>query len=325
MNIGIMGSGAWGTALAIHFGLHHHNVWLWSHNSAHVDQLQHERCNQRYLPHFILPDSVTPTTDLNRADVIIIATPVAALRSSAVKLAEARLGHIPLLAACKGFEQQTGLLPHQVLMEVLPANNYIGILSGPSFAQELAQQKPCAVTLASANLVWIKDLAVQLNNTVLRLYANQDVIGAAVGGAVKNVMAIASGIADGLHYGKNAQVALITRGLAEISRLTLALGGQQATLMGLSGMGDLLLTCTGTLSRNRKVGLLLAQGKSLAQALAELGHVAEGVYTVEEVCRQAENLGVDMPIAMLLQQLLHDNINIQSVAETLMGRVPTLE
>ncbi|MDF7675425.1 NAD(P)-dependent glycerol-3-phosphate dehydrogenase [Neisseriaceae bacterium ESL0693] len=325
MKIGIMGSGAWGTALAIHFALHQHQVWLWSHRAEHVAQLQQQRCNQRYLPDFQLPDLVVPTATLAMADVVIIATPVAALRSSARQLVAAGLGEVPVLAACKGFEQQTGLLPHQVLAEVLPHNTCIGVLSGPSFAQELAQQQPCAVTLASSDIDWIRDLAARLNNNVLRLYANHDVVGAAVGGAVKNVMAIANGIADGLHYGKNAQVALITRGLAEISRLALALGARQNTLMGLSGMGDLILTCTGALSRNRKVGLLLAEGKSLPQALAELGHVAEGVYTVEEVCRQAERLGVDMPIAMLLRQLFHGNINVHSLAETLMEREPTLE
>lgn len=325
MKIGIMGSGAWGTALAIHFALHQHQVWLWSHRAEHTAQLQQQRCNQRYLPDFSLPDGVVPTTTLMAADVVIVATPVAALRHSAQLLAESGLGNVPLLAACKGFEQQTGLLPHQVLAQILPHNECIGVLSGPSFAQELAQQQPCAVTLASADLEWIRDLATQLNTNVLRLYANHDVIGAAVGGAVKNVMAIASGIADGLHYGKNAQVALMTRGLAEISRLALALGAQQNTLMGLSGMGDLILTCTGALSRNRKVGLLLAEGKSLAQALAELGHVAEGVYTVEEVCRQAEIRGVEMPIAMLLRRLLHGDISVHSLAETLMERAPTME
>lgn len=325
MKIGVMGSGAWGTALAIHFALHHHSVWLWSHNPAHVAQLQQQRCNERYLPDFVLPENILPVADLLPAEVIIIATPVAALRSSAIKLREAGLGDVPVLAVCKGFEQQTGLLPHQVLAEVLPDNKTIGLLTGPSFAQELAQQQPCAVTLASANMAWIQHLAVKLNTAVLRLYANQDVTGAAVGGAVKNVLAIATGIADGLNYGMNAKVALMTRGLAEISRLALALGGQQATLMGLSGMGDLILTCTGSLSRNRKVGWLLAQGKSLAQALAELGHVAEGVYTVEEVCRQAERLGVDMPIALLLKQLLHGNIDVTASAEILMERAPRAE
>ncbi len=325
MNIGVLGAGAWGTALAIHFALHSHKVWLWTHNIQHVQQLQQQRQNQRYLPGFDLPENLAAVAELASAELIIIATPVAALRQSAQKLVDAGLSDVPIIAACKGFEQQTGLLPQQVLAEVMPKNPCIGVLSGPSFAQELAQQLPCAVTLASENFVWIQELAASLNNTVLRLYANADVIGAAVGGAVKNVMAIATGIADGLNYGINARVALMTRGMAEISRLNQALGGQAATLMGLSGMGDLILTCTGSLSRNRRVGLLLAEGKSLPEALTELGHVAEGVYTVEEVCRQAASLGVDMPVACILKQLFDGCIEVQEMAEILMERAPKVE
>ncbi|WP_371688022.1 NAD(P)H-dependent glycerol-3-phosphate dehydrogenase [Snodgrassella alvi] len=325
MNIGVLGAGAWGTALAIHFALHSHKVWLWTHNIQHVQQLQQQRQNQRYLPGFDLPENLAAVAELASAELIIIATPVAALRQSAQKLVDAGLSDVPIIAACKGFEQQTGLLPQQVLAEVMPKNPCIGVLSGPSFAQELAQQLPCAVTLASENFVWIQALAASLNNTVLRLYANADVIGAAVGGAVKNVMAIATGIADGLNYGINARVALMTRGMAEISRLNQALGGQAATLMGLSGMGDLILTCTGSLSRNRRVGLLLAEGKSLPEALTELGHVAEGVYTVEEVFRQAASLGVDMPVACILKQLFDDCIEVQEMAEILMERTPKTE
>lgn len=325
MNIGVLGAGAWGTALAIHFALHSHKVWLWTHNIQHVQQLQQQRQNQRYLPGFDLPENLAAVAEPASAELIIIATPVAALRQSAQKLVDAGLSDVPIIAACKGFEQQTGLLPQQVLAEVMPKNPCIGVLSGPSFAQELAQQLPCAVTLASENFVWIQALAASLNNTVLRLYANADVIGAAVGGAVKNVMAIATGIADGLNYGINARVALMTRGMAEISRLNQALGGQAATLMGLSGMGDLILTCTGSLSRNRRVGLLLAEGKSLPEALTELGHVAEGVYTVEEVCRQAASLKVDMPVACILKQLFDGCIEVQEMAEILMERSPKVE
>jgi glycerol-3-phosphate dehydrogenase (NAD(P)+) len=325
MKIGVLGAGAWGTALGIHFALHGHQVWLWSHNDDHVRQLQQQRTNIRYLSDFQLPQKLVPTSELMSADLIIIATPVAALRQSALKLVSAGFDKVPVIAACKGFEKQTGLLPHQVLAEAMPQNTSIGVLSGPSFAEELARQLPCAVTLASTNFIWIQELAAALNNTVLRLYANEDVIGAAVGGAVKNVMAIATGIADGLNYGINARVALMTRGMAEIGRLNHALGGQATTLMGLSGMGDLILTCTGALSRNRRVGLLLAEGKSLPESLTKLGHVAEGVYTVEEVCRQAVRLGVDMPIASILQQLFQGQIKVGAMAEMLMERSPKAE
>ena len=258
-------------------------------------------------------------------DLVIVATPVAGLRSSAAALQASGLGLVPVLAACKGFEQGTGLLPQQVLADVLAGNDCIGLLSGPSFAQELAQQLPCAVTLASANLPWVKALSGALNTPVLRLYANQDVVGVGVGGAVKNVMAIATGIADGLNYGMNARAALMTRGLAEISRLSLALGAEATTLMGLAGMGDLILTCTGSLSRNRRVGLMLAEGKNLQQILLELGHVAEGVYTIDEAQRQARQLGVDMPVVQVLHDLIHGKIDVAAVAEVLMDRRPKVE
>ena len=326
MNICIMGAGAWGTALAIHFAHHGHQVALWTHNADHAAVLAAERSNRRYLPDFDFPPALSVLSQLPAAaDLVIVATPVAGLRSSAVALQAAGLGQVPVLAACKGFEQGTGLLPQLVLADVLAGNGCIGLLSGPSFAQELAQQLPCAVTLAAANLSWIKTLSGALNTPVLRLYANQDVVGVAVGGAVKNVMAIATGIADGLNYGMNARAALMTRGLAEISRLSLALGAEATTLMGLAGMGDLILTCTGSLSRNRRVGLMLAEGKNLQQILLELGHVAEGVYTIDEAQRQAQQLGVDMPVVQVLHDLIHGKIDVAAVAEVLMDRRPKVE
>lgn len=325
MNICVMGAGAWGTALAIHFA-RRHPVHLWTHNSEHARQLAAEGENRRYLPGFAFPPGLVCGDGLpEQADLVIIATPVAGLRAAAERLRAAGREQVPVLAACKGFEQGSGLLPHQVLAAVLPHNTTLGLLSGPSFAQELAQQLPCAVTLAADNLPWISALAEKLNTPVLRLYGNGDTVGVAVGGAVKNVMAIATGLADGLGYGMNARAALMTRGLAEISRLALALGGEATTLMGLAGMGDLILTCTGSLSRNRKVGLLLAEGKDLAQVLAELGHVAEGVYTVEEVQRQAQVWGIEMPVTELLYRLLHGEADVRTVAETLMGRPPKVE
>ncbi|WP_037585384.1 NAD(P)H-dependent glycerol-3-phosphate dehydrogenase [Stenoxybacter acetivorans] len=325
MNITVMGAGAWGTALAVHFSQHAHAVSLWTHTDEHAAQLRQDRANRLYLPDFTFPDSLVIDTEVKPADLIIIATPMSALRESAVRLQDCGLADTPILAACKGFEQETGLLPHQVLQEVLLHNRCIGVLSGPSFAQELAQQLPCAITLASNNVFWAEEAAARLNSRVLRLYANADVIGAAVGGAVKNVMAIATGIADGLACGMNARAALITRGLAEITRLALAMGAQATTLMGLAGMGDLILTCTGSLSRNRKVGLLLVEGKDLPSILQELGHVAEGIYTIEETVRQARLLNVDMPITTVLHQLLHEQIDVSAVAECLMEREPKTE
>lgn len=326
MKIGVMGAGAWGSALAIHFAHHGHEVCLWTHNAEHAAVLQATRTNTRYLPGFVFPAALSVSTTLPaHCDLMLIATPVAGLRQSAQRMVAAGLGQVPVLAACKGFEQGSGLLPHQVLISELADNDTVGLLSGPSFAQELAQQLPCAVTLASTHLDWVHALSLALNSSVLRLYANQDVVGVAVGGAVKNVMAIATGIADGLGYGMNARAALMTRGLAEVSRLALAMGAQATTLMGLAGMGDLILTCTGSLSRNRRVGLLLAEGKSLAQILAELGHVAEGVYTIEEAHQQARRLGVEMPVVAVLYELIHGRIDVGAVAEHLLGRRPKIE
>lgn len=321
-----MGAGAWGTALAIHFSQHQHQVYLWTHRSEHSQYMQQQRNNSRYLPGFsfdlaIQVGDVLPET----TDLVIIATPVSALRESVQRLENAKLGDVPILIACKGFEQKTGLLPHQVAKQILPDNHCIGLLSGPSFAQELASQLPCAVTISSDNTQWSTHLCRQLNTTVLRLYDNPDMIGVAVGGALKNVLAIATGIADGLNCGMNARAALMTRGLAEIARLSTALGGHEVTVMGLSGMGDLVLTCTGSLSRNRQVGLLLAKNKPLEQILVELGHVAEGVYTVDSAMQLAQQLNIDMPITYVVYQLLHGYATADTIVEYLMGRQPKTE
>ncbi|AIL33140.1 NAD(P)H-dependent glycerol-3-phosphate dehydrogenase [Basilea psittacipulmonis] len=326
MNILVMGAGAWGTALALHFA-QTHQVSLWSRRAEHVDEMKREHENAQYLPGFPLDGlNLLHTLEHHSFDLVLLATPVNALRQTAVYLKQAGLSNVPALVACKGFEQGTGLLPHEVLKEVYGSSaTKIGILSGPSFAQELAQKLPCAVVLASDNLHWVEALCLELNTPILRLYANQDVVGVAVGGAVKNVLAIATGISDGLGLGLNARAALITRGLAEITRLAVAMGANVTTLMGLSGIGDMILTCTGSLSRNRTVGLLLAEGKTLATILKELGHVAEGVLTVEEVVRQSQSHGVEMPIAQLLYQLIKDHINISQVKEILMERVPKQE
>ncbi|OAM26377.1 glycerol-3-phosphate dehydrogenase [Eikenella longinqua] len=321
MQICIIGAGAWGTALAIHFAQNGQQVSLWTREREHATAMRAERSNTGYLKNFPFPATLSiADTPPPRPDLVIIATPTAGLRGSLQTLRQWGWSNIPLLTACKGFEQGSGLLPHQVARQELPDNSRIGILSGPSFAQELAQQLPCAVTLASSNLPWVESLAAELSSAVLRLYANDDMVGVGVGGAVKNVMAIAVGIADGLQYGLNARAALMTRGLAEINRLALALGAKQTTLMGLAGMGDLILTCTGALSRNRQVGLKLAEGKPLPTILAELGHVAEGVYTIREAGVQAAKLGIDMPITRILNELLDGKINVGSVAERLMLR-----
>lgn len=328
MNIAVIGAGAWGTALAIHFA-HDHSVTLWTRSAEDCAKMAAVRENQRYLTGFAFPENLQIADSLAAAcldaDLILIATSVAGLRPTLSALKALNAAHKPMITACKGFEEGTGLLPHEVILDVCPEHQHYGALSGPSFAQELAQGLPCAVTLASPNEAWITAVAQQLNNQTLRLYANTDLIGAAIGGAVKNVMAIATGIADGLHYGLNARAALMTRGLAEINRLAIASGAQNTTLMGLAGMGDLILTCTGNLSRNRTVGLKLAEDKSLNTILAELGHVAEGVKTTKEVARLAQVRGIDMPITDTINELLAGNIKVKAVAERLMMRDPKQE
>ena len=329
MNITILGTGAWGTALGIHFALHQHHVKMWTHNREHAQTMQETRRNDRYLAGFGLPKSLSVYEEIGDAladsELVLVVTPVVGLRASVELLKENGAGHLPILTACKGFELDSGLLTFQVVKEVLPENDTIGVLSGPSFAQELAQQLPCAVCLSSENSQWINHLTHQLNTNIMRLYANDDIIGVSVGGAVKNVMAIATGLSDGLGYGLNARAALVTRGLAEITRLAVAMGAQYKTMMGLAGMGDLILTCTGALSRNRKVGLGLAQGKSLHEVLKEIGHVAEGIPTIEEVHNAAALHQIDMPITDMLYQLVRNELAAKDVMERLMQREPKTE
>lgn len=328
MNITILGAGAWGTALALHFA-QTHMVTLWTHGEAHAHELQKDRSNVQYLKNFLFPDTLAVSTDfieaVSDADLILIATPVVGLRPSLQKLKNIFFQDKPILWVCKGFEAKTGLLPHQVLQQELPNHKFYGALSGPSFAQELAQGLPCAVSLASPNYEWVEALAKDLNNSVMRLYANKDLVGVEVGGAVKNVMAIATGVADGLSFGLNARAALITRGLAEMNRLASCLGAESNTLMGLAGVGDLILTCTGSLSRNRSVGLKLAEGKNLTEILNELGHVAEGVSTAYETKNLAIKYQIEMPITQAVCTLLDGKTDPYKVVGALMMRAPKTE
>jgi glycerol-3-phosphate dehydrogenase (NAD(P)+) len=232
---------------------------------------------------------------------------------------------IPLVWLCKGFETETALLAHQVVAEILPATFPRGVLSGPSFAQEVAQGLPTALVLASDDVQFARHAAQSLHNPRLRIYASNDVVGVEVGGAVKNVLAIAAGISDGMGFGYNTRAALLTRGLSEMTRLGIKLGGRAETLGGLSGVGDLILTCTGDLSRNRKVGLLLAQKYDLPSILRELGHVAEGVYTVRAVHQLVQKLGVEMPICEAVYRILYEQVEAASAVEELLNRAPNIE
>jgi glycerol-3-phosphate dehydrogenase (NAD(P)+) len=327
MKITLLGAGAWGTALAIAFA-GKHEVVLWSRELDVAVDLQNTRENHRFFPGYKLPESVAISTDFAAAvagaELLVVATPIAGLRPTVERLASLKVA-LPVLWVCKGFEAGTGKLPHQVVTEVLGSQVVCGALSGPSFAEEVAAGQPTAIALAANNPVFAREAARQLHSPRLRIYANDDLVGVEVGGAVKNVLAIATGACDGLGLGLNSRAALMTRGLAEIARLGLALGGQRETFMGLAGMGDLILTCTGDLSRNRRVGLGLAENKLLPQILEELGHVAEGVYTAREVDRLARQLDVDMPISAAVAAVLDGKLSAAQAVEQLMARDPKEE
>ncbi len=318
----VIGAGAWGTALANSYA-NAHQASLWSIEPEHLADMRREGENKRYLPGIPLHPGIEFIEDFDQActaaELAIVATPVAGLRPTLKRIA---LGFpaLPVLWVCKGFEAGTGKLPHEVASEYLAPHTGRGVLTGPSFAQEVAAALPCAITLASADMNFARHWAEQLMHPRLRLYANDDIIGAEIGGAVKNVLAIAAGISDGLGYGYNARAALLTRGLAEIARLSASLGGRRETLMGLAGMGDLILTATGDLSRNRRVGLALAEGKNLATILEELGHVAEGVLTTETVVARADANGVDMPITRAVRDVLIGKLDPRDAMEQLMTR-----
>lgn len=352
MKIVVLGAGAWGTALALSAckdPTSQHHVTLWARDAAQAAAMQARRENARYLPGVTLPSALgiscanlpgagaapnglnSATQDsfgalIGGADLIILATPMAGLRAMLAHLSACR---VPVVWLCKGFEaaqssESFGLLAHEIQAQVAP-DLIAGGLSGPSFALEVARGQPTALVAASAHAVVRETLVAAFHSPTLRVYANDDIVGVEVGGAVKNVLAIAVGLCDGLSLGLNARAALITRGLAEMTRLGGALGAQTETFMGLTGLGDLVLTATGDMSRNRRVGLALAQGQTLAQAVASLGHVAEGVYSARTVVQRASHLGVEMPIAQAVLALLDGQIKPTEAVAELMGRDPASE
>jgi len=336
MKIIVLGGGAWGTALAMNAAqnpLTRHAVTLWARDPAQAAAMQAQRVNARYLPGMALPDALQVidgsaavlAETVQAQDLVIVATPMAGLRGVLQQIRDFRQ---PVAWLCKGFEPAVsgcfGLLAHEIQAQAAP-DLIAGVLSGPSFAEEVARGQPTALVAASSHARVREALVAAFHSPTLRVYANDDIVGVEVGGAVKNVLAIATGLCDGLNLGLNARAALITRGLAEMTRLGLALGARMETFMGLSGLGDLVLTATGDLSRNRKVGLLLAQGLSLQQAVASLGHVAEGVYCARTVVQRALGLGVEMPIAQSVVALLDGQMQPAQAVAALMGRGPANE
>ena len=346
MKIVILGAGAWGTALAVNAaraaGVTRHQVTLWARDAAQLERLRAERANTRYLPGVALPGALalqgggeaSLAQAIDGQDLVIVATPVSAARSLLQRLRDAGA---PVAWLSKGFEapltaaspftsssEPFGLMVHELRAQVA-INLRAGVLSGPSFALEVARGQPTALVAASEHAEVREALVAAFHSASLRIYASRDVIGVEVGGAVKNVLAIAAGLCDGLQLGLNARAALITRGLAEMTRLGVALGARAETFTGLSGLGDLVLTATGDLSRNRKVGLLLARGKTLPEVLESLGHVAEGVYCARTVVQRAASLGVEMPIAQSVVALLDGKLRPSEAVAVLMERGPKTE
>ncbi|MFO1216238.1 MAG: NAD(P)H-dependent glycerol-3-phosphate dehydrogenase [Burkholderiaceae bacterium] len=333
MKISVLGAGAWGTALAMAASARHDTL-LWTRDTRQAELMQAQRRNARYLPEVALPAQLRIGTDHDaalrhaQAGLLVIATPMAALRE---RLAALPPG-MPALWLCKGFEAGSGALGHEIAAEVRPAVA-AGVLSGPSFALEVARGQPTALVAASADAALCEAAVQAFHSDTLRVYRSADPVGVEVGGAVKNVLAIATGLVDGLaaredppqRPGLNARAALVTRGLAEMTRLGVALGARAETFMGLSGLGDLVLTATGDLSRNRRVGLLLAQGLALPDILAQLGHVAEGVYSASTVLARAERARVQMPIAQAVVEVLAGRLQPGQAMQQLMSREATSE
>ena len=329
MNLTVLGAGAWGTALAVS-AVARHPTRLWARDAAQAAQMRASRSNERYLAGVTLPDALQIDVDFDAAlahardGLVIVATPMAALDEMLRRIGPRAAGVVWL---CKGFEERSGRLGHEIAREVAPQLR-VGVLSGPSFAIEVARGQPTALVAASSDAGLCEEAVDALHSESLRIYTSDDPVGVEVGGAVKNVLAIATGIADGMPareggaagLGLNARAALITRGLAEMTRLGVALGARAETFMGLSGLGDLVLTATGDLSRNRSVGRLLAQGLPLSRILAELGHVAEGVSTAPMVLQRAAVLGVEMPIVQAVVDVLDGRSTPERALEQLMGR-----
>ena len=320
MRLAILGAGAWGSALAVTLA-RSHAVTLWTRDASRLQAIARTR-ESPYLPGIRLPDSVAFSSDaraaVRAADLTLVATSTQGIAPTHDGLGSPE--GISLLWACKGFDPATGRLPHEIVATSAKGCRHAGALSGPSFALEIAKGLPAALTIASNDAAFAASTAAALNNPPLRIYSSTDLIGVELGGALKNVMAIAAGISDGLGLGANARAALVTRGLAEMARLGVRMGGQPDTFMGLTGLGDLVLTATGDLSRNRAVGLRLAQGIALEKILSELGHVAEGVHTARSALALAARHEVDMPITKAVCEVLFEGLEPMRAVGNLLGR-----
>ncbi|HHH47659.1 MAG TPA: NAD(P)-dependent glycerol-3-phosphate dehydrogenase [Gammaproteobacteria bacterium] len=324
MRFAVLGAGSWGTALAMLLADNGHDVTLWAHHESAAEAMRRERANERYLPGIPFPDSLQVTADLAAAvddvDVVLIVVPSHAFRETAHKLAPLLKPGQKVAWGTKGLEPGTRKLLHEVAREELGASVSMAVVSGPTFAKEVARKLPGAVTVASQDTEFALALARALHNDHFRAYTGDDITGVEIGGAVKNVMAIATGTADGMGFGANARAALIARGLAEMQRLGRALGARDETFTGLTGLGDLVLTCTDDQSRNRRLGLAIGQGKSIDETVKEIGQVVEGINTCKEVHELAKEKGVDMPITEQVYLIVHEGHTPEQALRDLMER-----
>ncbi len=328
-SIAVLGAGSWGTALAIHLARAGHAVSLWGNEPAQIDRLRQQRCNQQYLPDIAFPDGLLPVSRLAQAlqDAawVLLAIPSHAIRGFLQQHRALFSADQGLAWASKGLEQGSGKLIHQIVSEECPQCEQLAVMSGPTFAGEVARNLPTAITVATRSVSFGQQIADDLHSGRFRVYLSDDIIGVEIGGALKNVLAIAAGAADGLGFGANTRAALITRGLAEMMRLGERMGGRRETFMGLAGMGDLILTCTDDQSRNRRMGLLLAQGKSQDTIHREIGQAIEGVKTAREAARLASQYDVDLPIITQTYKVLYEGLAIEEAVRYLLSRKSSQE
>lgn len=324
VKVAVLGAGSWGTALASLLARNGHDTVIWGRDANQVRSINEAHENTRYLPGISLPESLKASTDLadtvRDADFILVVTPSHAFKETIQALAPHRKPGVGVAWASKGFEPGSGRFLHEVADGILGADVPLAVVTGPSFAKEVTQGLPTAVTVHSDDAEFAQTVAEALHGPAFRAYTGNDMMGAELGGAMKNVLAVATGVADGMGLGLNARAGLITRGLNEMLRLNHALGGRAETLMGLAGLGDLVLTATGDLSRNRRLGLALGQGQSIAEAVASIGQVVESIQTCDEVMRLAERFGMDLPISALVQRVLHQEITPQEGLKMLLAR-----
>ncbi|MGH8558042.1 MAG: NAD(P)H-dependent glycerol-3-phosphate dehydrogenase [Methylococcales bacterium] len=320
----VLGAGSWGSAMAVLIARNGHRTRLWGRNATHMAELERERCNKRYLPDIRLPDNLELSCDLTQSvrdrDILMIAVPSHAFRSVLEQI-QSHIGPTTRIAwATKGLDPKSGGLLHETVGELFPKQPSIAVVSGPTFATEVARNLPTAMTIASPDSQFASELSAVLHNERLRVYTSDDIIGVQLGGAVKNVLAIATGAADGLGFGANSRAAIVTRGLAELIRLGLALGARKETLMGLAGLGDIVLTCTDNKSRNRRLGIGLGQGRALDEVLREISQQVEGISAAREIHRLALKHHIEMPITEQVFKVLYENVSPPTAVRNLLVR-----